>query len=127
MLSMNMPTGKMHYLFSGLDSLISGAIIDSLTKIPEINKNGVLKMCRNVFALQQNLSSIMALKEVHFDRARKYYKLLTLPEEDLRAHITETRALPVTDYSQHQYKALLKHLKRGNKKPRQAAKHKGGG
>lgn len=37
--------------------------------------------CRNVFAVQQNLTNIVGSKEQYFDRARKYYELLNLAEE----------------------------------------------
>jgi len=36
-----------------------------------IEANGVKKMHRNVFALQQNLTNITQFKEVHFDRVRR--------------------------------------------------------
>lgn len=65
---------------------MSNMLIKGLGKIKSINRNGVLKMCRNVFALQQNLTNIVQFKELHFDRVRKFYQLLNL-SEDVRSII----------------------------------------
>lgn len=39
-------------------------------------------MCRNVFALQQNLTNIIiSTDEEPFEKARKYYELLNISQE----------------------------------------------
>eukprot|EP01117_Protostelium_nocturnum_P014416 TRINITY_DN5482_c5_g1_i1.p1 TRINITY_DN5482_c5_g1~~TRINITY_DN5482_c5_g1_i1.p1 ORF type:complete len:882 (+),score=250.34 TRINITY_DN5482_c5_g1_i1:1213-3858(+) len=83
----HLPKIKLRYLFYSLPPLISTVLIKSLRKIKSINKNGVLKMCRNVFALQQNLTNIVQFKESYFNKVRKYYLLLNSTEEELVAQI----------------------------------------
>jgi hypothetical protein len=46
-----------------------------------MNSLGVKKMIRNVFAVQQSLTNIIAFRETHFDRVRRYYSLLNYSEE----------------------------------------------
>ncbi|PRP74064.1 exocyst complex component 4 isoform a [Planoprotostelium fungivorum] len=87
-LSPYLPKIKLKYLFYSLPPLISNVLIKSLLrKIKSVNKNGVLKMCRNVFALQQNLTNIVQFKEVYFNKVRRYYLLLNSTEEELLAQI----------------------------------------
>jgi exocyst complex component 4 len=46
-----------------------------------MNENGVKKMCRNIFSLQQTLTSITLAREPALDHARQYFELLcTTPE-----------------------------------------------
>lgn len=74
------------YLLDGLTFLICSIMIKTIRKISKgINKNGVLRICRNVFALQQNITNIVTTvtrsKEDYFDRVRRYFRLLLLSEE----------------------------------------------
>lgn len=86
----HLPPIKTRFLFDRLAALIARLLIKGLGSIKGINKNGVFKMFRNVFALQQNLTNIIVRKEQHFDRVRKYYDLLNLSEEELLAAISDT-------------------------------------
>lgn len=83
----HLPPIKTRFLFDRLAALIARLLIKGLASIKGINKNGVFKMFRNVFALQQNLTNIIVRKEQHFDRVRKYYELLNLSEEELLASL----------------------------------------
>lgn len=85
----HLPPLKTRFLFDRLAPLIARLLIKGLGSIKGINKNGVFKMFRNVFALQQNLTNIIVRKEQHFDRVRKYYDLLNLTEEELQSHLSE--------------------------------------
>ena len=49
--------------------------------IRRMNENGVKKMCRNVFSLQQTLTSITLAREPALDYARAYFELLCLTPE----------------------------------------------
>jgi len=106
-----LPKTKLRYLFEGLPRLISGTMISNIRKIKSINRNGVLKMCRNVFALQQNLTNITQVKEIHFDRVRKFYWILNMSEDEFFSNqIPENNA-----FSLDEYKAILE-LKQPNRK-----------
>jgi hypothetical protein len=92
----HLPPLKTRFLFDRLAPLIARLLIKGLASIKGINKNGVFKMFRNVFALQQNLTNIIVRKEQHFDRVRKYYDLLNLSEEELQAHLSDIISQPTT-------------------------------
>jgi exocyst complex component 4 len=81
MVSALLPQSKRRYLFDGLARLVAQLLIRALADIPRWNHNGVLKMCRNVFALQQNLTPLFGAKEDRLDRTRRYYELLEISEE----------------------------------------------
>lgn len=95
----HLPPLKTRFLFDRLAPLIARLLIKGLVSIKGINKNGVFKMFRNVFALQQNLTNIVVRKEQHFDRVRKYYDLLNLTEEELQSHISEVVSQPSSSSS----------------------------
>ena len=40
------------YIFEGVSHLVSRILIESAANIRKINKNGVKKMCRNIFTIQ---------------------------------------------------------------------------
>lgn len=88
----HLPPIKTRFLFDRLAALIARLLIKGLVSIKGINKNGVFKMFRNVFALQQNLTNIIVRKEQHFDRVRKYYELLNLTEDELLASLSDSLA-----------------------------------
>jgi hypothetical protein len=92
----HLPPIKTRFLFDRLAALIARLLIKGLASIKGINKNGVFKMFRNVFALQQNLTNIIVRKEQHFDRVRKYYDLLNLTEEELQSHLSDTISQPTS-------------------------------
>jgi exocyst complex component 4 len=67
-----LPPLRRKYVFEGLPRLLGALLIRLLPDIPRIDHNGVLKMSKNVFALQQNLSTHVGAREaVHLDRVRK--------------------------------------------------------
>lgn len=49
--------------------------------IRRMNENGVKKMCRNIFSLQQTLTSITLAREPALDHARLFFELLCLTPE----------------------------------------------
>ena len=49
--------------------------------IRRMNENGVKKMCRNIFSLQQTLTNITLAREPALDYARQYFELLCLAPE----------------------------------------------
>jgi len=51
--------------------------------IRRINENGVKKMCRNIFHVQQTLCSITKTPEVSLDMARHFYEIFLHPVQEL--------------------------------------------
>ncbi|RDD37262.1 Exocyst complex component 4 [Trichoplax sp. H2] len=90
---------KLRYLFDGLGSLLSIFMISSASYIKKLNSNGIEKMCRNIFALQQNLNNITLSREIALDRCRQYYELLNLSTDDIiQCIIDKGRLYKDTEY-----------------------------
>jgi exocyst complex component 4 len=80
---------KFKYLFEGIGYLIATILISSTAFLEKINQNGIKRMCRNIFVLQQNLTNITMSREVDLDRARQYFELLFLNGEELLTVVVE--------------------------------------
>ncbi|XP_062522769.1 exocyst complex component 4-like [Corticium candelabrum] len=80
---------KFKYLFEGIGYLIASILISSTAYLQKINANGIKRMCRNIFVLQQNLTNITMSREVDLDRARQYFELLFLSGEELLTVVVE--------------------------------------
>ncbi|XP_023226953.1 exocyst complex component 4-like [Centruroides sculpturatus] len=80
---------KLKYIFEGLGHLVASILINSTVSIKRINENGVKKMCRNIFAIQQNLKSITMSREVALDHARQYFELFYHSPEEILNSILE--------------------------------------
>jgi len=72
---------KHRYIFEGVSHLIASIIMSCVQHIRRINENGVKKMCRNIFSLQQTLTNITLAREPALDYARQYFELLCLAPE----------------------------------------------
>lgn len=102
-----LPVAKIKYLYSKLPKLMSSLLIQSLkTNIEKINRYGALKMVRNVFALQQNLSNITSFNEAPFDRVRVYYELINLVEEEIFQYVANHIREP-SNFSIQEYRTVL--------------------
>ncbi|KAG8191429.1 hypothetical protein JTE90_020682 [Oedothorax gibbosus] len=97
---------KIRYVFEGLGELLSTIMIKSVGDIKKINENGVKKMGRNIFAIQQNLAGITMTREVALDRARQYFDLLNHTYEDILNQIVEEGPL----FQEHEYSAVIQLL-----------------
>lgn len=104
-----LPPAKLKYLLGGLPILMSTLLIESLkSHIETINRNGVVKMVRNIFTLQQNLTGMTTFNEAPFDKARRYYELLNLNLEEVYTFITQHHhAEDSGSYSLNQYRTVL--------------------
>ncbi|RXG69635.1 Exocyst complex component 4 [Armadillidium vulgare] len=78
---------KCKYIFEGLGPLISNILTAWVIHIRRINENGIKKMCRNIFCIQQQLTNITMTRELALDKARQYYELLYLTPEDILNNI----------------------------------------
>jgi len=91
----NMPNSRLNFLFGGLPLFLTRTICRNAKNIAAINRNGIMKMSRNLFALQQNLAQINATHESntshdsHLDMARHFYNLLNFETDNLIAQIEE--------------------------------------
>lgn len=104
-----LPATKLRYLLGGLPTLMSALLVESLkSHIEAINRNGVVKMIRNIFTLQQNLTGMTTFNEAPFDKARRYYELLGLNLEEVYAFITQHHhAEDQGSYTLNQYRTIL--------------------
>eukprot|EP01132_Coremiostelium_polycephalum_P007844 gene7844-9658_t len=87
-MSIYLSSDKCQFLFGGIAKLIGKLLITKLSSIKQINNNGVAKLCKNVFTLQQNLSNIIVKREIFFDRIRQFYQSL-LSEDELINYLVE--------------------------------------
>ncbi|XP_022086586.1 exocyst complex component 4-like isoform X2 [Acanthaster planci] len=83
---------KFKYVFEGLGHLVSFILINSAQYIKRINENGIKKMCRNIFVLQQNLTNITMSRETDLDQARNYYELMYKSTDEILNGIVEQGA-----------------------------------
>ena len=49
-------------------------------KNKKINQNGVKRICRNIFAIQQKLTNITLTREAELDSVRQFYELRAVGE-----------------------------------------------
>lgn len=94
---------KHRYIFEGLGHLIASILINSTSSIQKVNENGIKKVCRNIFAMQQTLTSITMNREVALDYARQYFELFYLTPEDILNLIVEHGA----QFQEMEYKNVL--------------------
>lgn len=68
--------------------------MSSVVHIRRINENGIKKMCRNIFSVQQQLTNITMTRELALDQARQYYEMLcNTPDVSLNVWPLEDRAI----------------------------------
>jgi len=99
---------KHRYIFEGVSHLIASIIMSCVQHIRRMNENGVKKMCRNIFSLQQMLTSITLAREPALDYARQYFELLCLAPEEILNGILERGS----QYSELEYIQILQLLNR---------------
>lgn len=88
-LSASLQPKKFKYIFESLGYLVASILMNCMQFIKKINENGIKKMCRNLFAIQQNLTNITMSRESDLDHARQYYELLYLNPQDVLTSIAE--------------------------------------
>ncbi|XP_074643044.1 exocyst complex component 4-like [Tubulanus polymorphus] len=88
-LSQSFQPKKTKYIFEGIGHLISNILVNSTQYLKRVNENGIKKMSRNIFSIQQCLTSITACREPDLDFARQHYELLYLKPDDILTTIME--------------------------------------
>ncbi|XP_041477788.1 exocyst complex component 4-like isoform X1 [Lytechinus variegatus] len=101
---------KFKYVFEGLGHLVSYLLINSSQYIKRINENGIKKMCRNIFILQQNLTNITMSRETDLDHARQYYELMYKTTDDILNSIVEQGAA----FKELEYRNIINLLHRSS-------------
>ncbi|CAG8595158.1 9440_t:CDS:10 [Acaulospora colombiana] len=92
------------FVFEGLDALMEHVLIYNSVYIRNLNSNGVMKMTRNILALQQNLRNIVDRPgEISMDRARQYYDLFNIGPANMLEQIRERGSV----FSLEDYKTML--------------------
>ncbi|KAK5580964.1 hypothetical protein RB653_000991 [Dictyostelium firmibasis] len=109
MMSIYLTSDKCNFLFSGIAKLIGKLLISKLVHVNSINDNGVAKLCKNVFTLQQNLSNIIVKREIFFDRIRQFYQALSA-EDELLNYLLEKMSQPF--FSLEEGKIIIDFLQR---------------
>lgn len=109
-LSQSLQPKKFKYIFESLGYLVASILMNSMQFIKKINENGTKKMCRNLFAIQQNLTNITMSRESDLDHARQYYELLYLNPDEILTGIGEKG--PQFTFSE--YKQLLELYQRSH-------------
>jgi len=105
---------KIQYVFEGVSHLVSAILISSAATVKKINSNGVKKMCRNIFSVQQTLTtSITGRREVALDRAKTFYELFNFTPGELLTNIVERGAI----FSQLDYINVLQLINRSQPRP----------
>nr|XP_022341498.1 exocyst complex component 4-like isoform X4 [Crassostrea virginica] len=95
---------KFKYIFESLGFLVASILMNSIQYMKKINENGIKKMCRNLFAIQQNLTNITMSRESDLDHARQYYELLYINPDDVITMIAEKGS----QYTFQEYTELVK-------------------
>jgi len=72
----NLPVAKSRFIFDGLTLFVARTLCSNARLIKSINRSGVVKITRNVFALQQNLAQIIATHDSFLDVTRHFYNLM---------------------------------------------------
>ncbi|CAG8497625.1 8122_t:CDS:10, partial [Funneliformis caledonium] len=100
----HLPTKEHKFVFEGLDALMEHLLVNNAVFIRNLNTNGVMKMTRNILALQQNLKNIVETPgEISLERARRYYEMFNMGPVNMLTQIKEQGAI----FSFEEYKIML--------------------
>lgn len=102
-LSSNLQNRKVKYVFEGLGHLVAAIFINSAHHILKINDSGKKRMCKDIFSVQQCLSTITGTRESDLDSARRYFELLYKTPDDILNTIVEKGP----EFTELEYQHLL--------------------
>lgn len=106
-LAASLSSSTSEFVFAGLSDFLSSLLIRNMKYMKRVNKHGIRRICRSIFALQQTLGVISKstesesrVVEQRLDVAMKYYELLNLQaEEVLQGIIANGRVFSKSEYS----------------------------
>ncbi|EGD80798.1 hypothetical protein PTSG_01387 [Salpingoeca rosetta] len=105
---------KRAFLLEALDAFMADVFIKGMRYIRRINEHGIRRMCRNIFAIQQTLTSVRKTRAAALDRAMQYYELLYAQPKEVLQAIAVAKVPP---YSESEYRTLLKLMAQSAKVP----------
>eukprot|EP01130_Rhizamoeba_saxonica_P011509 TRINITY_DN4781_c0_g1_i1.p1 TRINITY_DN4781_c0_g1~~TRINITY_DN4781_c0_g1_i1.p1 ORF type:complete len:926 (-),score=159.90 TRINITY_DN4781_c0_g1_i1:19-2622(-) len=85
-----LPREKIKYIFRGIPKLVGNILMTStISKILEVNENGVRKLQRDFESISKNLSNFIdyPINELNADRIKEYYSLLSKKQKELKLYI----------------------------------------
>ncbi|CAL1542035.1 unnamed protein product [Lymnaea stagnalis] len=103
MMTQSLQPKKFKYIFESLGYLVAAILINNIQYLNKINENGIKKMCRNILAIQQNLTNITLTRESDLDRAKQFYELLYLSPDEMLNSIAEKGP----QFTMNDYKELM--------------------
>ncbi|CAH8852739.1 unnamed protein product [Trichobilharzia szidati] len=80
---------KFRFIFDGLGDFISQLLLRLIPQIERMNANGNKKMCRNVYRLQQALTTLTESHESDLIRVKQLYELFFLTPESVVNRLME--------------------------------------
>ncbi|GBB95205.1 hypothetical protein RclHR1_00250003 [Rhizophagus clarus] len=104
----HLPAKEHKFVFEGLDSLMEHVLVSNAIYIRNLNRNGVMKMTRNILALQQNLKNIVEVpEEISLERARIYYEMFNMGPVNMLNQIREQGQQESSLFLFEEYKTML--------------------
>ena len=95
---------EFRYVFRGLGCFLSASLIRSVPRFDQISESGAMKMCRNIFSIEQVLAQIGLAGDAELMRAQRFREFLSLARpEDLLSLVEEYG----TDYTEEDSLQLL--------------------
>jgi len=104
-----LPKEKIEFVFKDMPSLTYEILMRSIPKIKRMNKNGVLKMHKNIGSLHQKIFNIVPFTDSEFnlERVRKYYNLVNLGSKE-RVLSEATSSTSLDDRSSFTYEEYVR-------------------
>jgi len=104
-----MSVSKVSYVFGGVEAVQGRILVGSMAFVTQVSTAGIGKLERNVVALQQTLSSLVAVDEVHYERARSYFELLKLSIKKFLSTVSDASL----DFSAEDFRHALRIISGG--------------
>ncbi|KAL7752158.1 exocyst subunit [Sorochytrium milnesiophthora] len=96
-----------HFVFDGISLLMTHYLIANVRYIKRLNRNGVVKMARNISALHQNLVNIDLCDDMRLTHAKGYYELFYGGAEKM---VSTLEADMTAAYSHEEYANMLGYI-----------------
>ncbi|KAH8099379.1 Sec8 exocyst complex component-specific domain-containing protein [Cristinia sonorae] len=94
-----LPAEERRFVFEGIGQLMESLLISNARYIRRTNEMGILKMTRNILALQQNVKTIAIEKRLTpFDRAKRFYSLFNMSTSELLDTIRQKQEFTFEEY-----------------------------
>ncbi len=102
-LSNSVPPRIQRFLFDGIAQLISHVLQTNMPYIRRLNRNGVVRLIRNVHSLQQNLTNLSSIDDTNLSRILTFTELALLTGPELLEYVAREKGKFAFD----EYKVVL--------------------